>query len=108
MATPPGPLRQVRRFTGTVVLYDVSLFELDSICDLADHLVGTGQGSFTSNDNSLTGVGPGNNSFGFRANAILELIGGGKAHFHAVVRLHFDGENVTTLVDKVELKPIGN
>jgi len=106
--TPPGPERQVRRFTGTVVLYDVSLFELDDLCDLADHIVGTGQGSFTSTDNSLTGVGPGMNAFGFMANAILDLVDGGRAKFQAVVRLLFDGENVTVQVDKVELKPIGN
>jgi hypothetical protein len=108
VVTPPGPERQVRRFTGTVVLYDVSLFELNDLCDLADHIVGTGQGSFTSTDNSLTGVGPGINSFGFMANAILDLEGGGRAHFHAVVRLLFDGENVTAQVETVELKPIGN
>jgi hypothetical protein len=108
VVTPPGPERQVRRFTGTVVLYDVSLFELDDICDLADHLVGTGQGTFTSTDNSLTGVGPGMNAFGFMANAILDLVDGGRAHFQAVVRLLFDGENVTAQVEKVELKPIGN
>ncbi len=106
--TPPGPERQVRRFTGTVVLYDVSLFELDDLCDLIGHEVGTGQGSFTSTDNSLTGAGPGMNAFGFMANAILDLVDGGRAHFQAVVRLQFDGENVTAQVEKVELKPIGH
>jgi hypothetical protein len=108
VSTPPGPERQVRRFRGTVVLYDVSLFELDDLCDLIGHEVGTGQGTFTSTDNSVTGVGPGMNAFGFMANAILDLVDGGRAHFHAVVRLLFDGENVTAQVEKVELKPIGN
>ena len=108
VVTPPGPERQVRRFTGTVVLYDVSLLELDDLCDLADHLVGTGRGSFTSTDNSLTGVGPGMNAFGFMANAILDLVDGGQAKFQAVVRFLFDGENVTIQTEKVELKPIGN
>jgi hypothetical protein len=102
--TPPGPERQVRRFTGTVVLYDVSLFELEDFCDLADHLVGTGQGTFTSTDNSLTGVGPGENAFGFMANAILTLTDGSKAKFTAIVR--FVGEEI--IVDKVTVTPIGN
>jgi len=108
VVTPPGPERQVRRFTGTIVLYDVSLFELDGLCDLTDHIVGAGRGSFTSTDNSLTGVGPGVNSFGFMANAILDLVDGGRAKFQAIVRFLYDGENVRTQVDKVELKPIGN
>jgi hypothetical protein len=103
VVTPPGPERQVRRFTGTVVLYDVSLFELDDLCDLADHIVGTGQGTFTSTDNSLTGVGPGENAFGFMANAILTLTDGSKAKFRAIVR--FVGEDV--IVENVPLTPIG-
>jgi hypothetical protein len=101
--TPPGPERQVRRFTGTVVLYDVSLFELNSICDLADHLVGTGQGTFTSTDNSLTGVGPGENAYGFMANAILTLTDGSKAKFTAIVR--FVGADI--IVENVTVTPIG-
>jgi hypothetical protein len=102
--TPPGPERQVRRFTGTVVLYDVSLLELDDFCDLAGHLVGTGKGTFTSTDNSLTGVGPGENAFGFMANAILTLTDGSKAKFTAIVR--FVGEDL--IVENVTLTPIGN
>jgi hypothetical protein len=102
--TPPGPERQVRRFTGTVVLYDVSLFELDDLCDLIGHIVGTGQGTFTSTDNSLTGVGPGENAFGFMANAILTLTDGSKAKFTAIVR--FVGEDI--IVENVTLTPIGN
>jgi hypothetical protein len=102
--TPPGPERQVRRFTGTVVLYNVSLLELDDLCDLADHIVGTGKGTFTSTDNSLTGVGPGENAFGFMANAILTLTDGSKAKFTAIVR--FVGEEI--IVDNVTLTPIGN
>jgi hypothetical protein len=108
VVTPAGPERQVRRYTGTVVLYDVSLFELEDLCGLLDHIVGIGRGTFTSTDNSLTGVGPGMNAFGFMANAILDLVDGGRAHFQAVVRFLFDGENVTIQVEKVELKPIGN
>ena len=104
VSTPPGPERQVRRFTGTVVLYDVSLFELDDFCDLAGHLVGTGKGTFTSTDNSLTGVGPGENAFGFMANAILTLTDGSKAKFRAIVR--FVGEEI--IVDNVTLTPIGD
>jgi hypothetical protein len=103
--TPPGPEKFMTRITGTVVLYDVSLFELEDICDLADHLVGTGRGTFTSTDNSLTGVGPGTNAFGFMLNAILDLVDGGRAKFHAVVRFAGSAE---PLVEKVELKPIGN
>jgi hypothetical protein len=101
--TPPGPERQVRRFTGTVVLYDVSLFELDDFCDLIGHEVGTGQGTFTSTDNSLTGVGPGENAFGFMANAVLTLTDGSKAKFRAIVR--FVGEEI--IVENVTLTPIG-
>jgi hypothetical protein len=101
--TPPGPERQVRRFTGTVVLYDVSLFELDDLCDLIGHIVGTGQGTFTSTDNSLTGVGPGENAFGFMANAILTLTDGSKAKFTAIVR--FVGEDI--IVENLTVTPIG-
>jgi len=46
--------------------------------------------------------------FGFMANAVLDLVGGGRAKFQAVVRFLFDGENVTVQTEKVELKPIGN
>ena len=107
--TPAGPVKLLDRITGTFVLYDAVLPDPAEFCGLATApIIATGPGRFTRNDNSLTGVGPGNNSFGFRANAMVELTGGGKAHFHAVIRQHFDGENVTTIVDKVELKPIGN
>jgi hypothetical protein len=103
--TPPGPERQVRRYTGTVVLYDVSLLELDSVCELVDHIVGIGQGTFTSTDNSLTGVGPGVNAWGFMANAILTLTDGSKAKFTAIVRFAGGAEPI---VDNVTLRPIGN
>ncbi len=103
--TPPGPIRNVRRFTGTITLYDVSLLELDDFCDLADHLVGSGQGSFTSTDNSLTGEGPGTNAFGFMANAILTLTDGSKAKFTAIVRFVGSGDPI---VDNVTVTPIGN
>ena len=104
VSTPPGPERQVRRFTETIVLYDLSVFEFESLCDLVDHIVGIGQGTFTSTDNSLTGVGPGENAFGFMANAILTLTDGSKAKFTAIVR--FVGEEI--VVEKLEVKPIGN
>lgn len=109
VVTPPGPERLLDRVSGTFVLYDVSFdFENDDLCDLADHLVGSGEGSFTRTDNSQTGVGPGMNAFGFMANARLELTDGSHATFHAVVRWLYDGEEVTTLVEKVELKPTGH
>lgn len=109
VVTPAGPERLLDRVTGTFVLYDVSFdFEEDDLCDLADFVVGTGQGSFTRTDNSQTGVGPGMNAFGFMANALLELTDGSRATFHAVVRWLYDGEEITTLVEKVELKPTGH
>lgn len=109
VVTPAGPERLLDRVRGTFVLYDVSFdFENDDLCDLADHLVGSGDGSFTRTDNSQTGVGPGMNAFGFMANARLELTDGSHATFHAVVRFLYDGEEVTTLVEKIELKPTGN
>jgi hypothetical protein len=107
VTTPAGPLKLLDRVTGTFILYDVSLFDLDSFCDLAGHEVGRGKGSFTRTDNSLTGVGPGLNAFGFMANATLDLTAGGKAKFQALIRWLYDGVDVTTAVDKVELTPIG-
>jgi hypothetical protein len=110
VATPPGPVRNVPdHISGTLVLYSKSLSELnDDICALPDFLVGTGPGIFTRTDNSVTGVGPGINAFGFMANAVLDLVGGGKAKFQAVVRFLFDGENVTIVTENVKLTPIGN
>jgi hypothetical protein len=103
--TPVGPVKLLDRVQGTFVLYAVNLFELENFCDLAPFEVGRGQGSLMKTDNSLTGVGPGLNSFGFRARATLELTDGGSARFFAVFRQLFDGvDQVTTLVDKVELK----
>jgi len=102
--TPNGPVKLLDRVQGTFVLYEVSLFDLENFCDLAPFEVGRGQGSFTRTDNSLTGVGPGLNSFGFRAHATLDLTDGGRAKFIAIVRQLYDGLEVTTLVDKVELK----
>jgi hypothetical protein len=109
VVTPPGPEHLNDRSKGTFVLYDVPFdFEEFDLCNLVGHVVGIGQGSFTRTDNSITGVGPGMNAFGFMANAKLELTDGSHATFHAVVRQLFDGEEVTTLVHKVELKPTGN
>lgn len=102
--TPTGPVKLLDLVQGTFVLYDVSLFELEDFCDLAPFEVGRGQGSFSRTDNSLTGVGPGLNAFGFMAQAALDLTEGGQATFLAILRQLYDGVNVTTLVDKVELK----
>jgi hypothetical protein len=105
--TPKGPVKLVRRVEGTFVLYDVSLFDLEDYCDLAQYEIGRGRGSFTNTDNSLTGVGPGINSFGFLAQAALVLTDGSSARFSALFRQLWDGvdpTDVTTVVDKVELK----
>ena len=103
--TPEGPVKLLERVQGTFVLYAANLLELENFCDLAPFEVGRGQGSLMKTDNSLSGVGPGLNSFGFRARATLELTDGGPATFFAVFRQLFDGvDQVTTLVDKVELK----
>ena len=105
METPTGPVKLLDRVQGTFVLYDVSLFELEDFCDLAQFEVGRGRGSFTRTDNSLTGVGPGMNSFGFMAQAALALTDGGRARFRAVMRWLYDGVNdPRVVVDKVELK----
>jgi hypothetical protein len=79
VATPPGPLKNVDHLSGTLVLYSVSLNDLADPCDLTNFLVGTGPGTFTRTDNSVTGVGPGINAFGFMANAVLDLADGGRA-----------------------------
>jgi hypothetical protein len=102
--TTSGPVKLLDFVKGTFVLYNVSLFDVPDLCDLAPFEIGRGQGSFERTDNSLTGVGPGLNAFGFMAQADLVLTGGGKAHFTAIVRQLYDGVNVTTVVDKVELK----
>jgi hypothetical protein len=103
--TPSGPIKLLERTTGTFVLYDISLFELDNFCDLAAHEIGRGYGGFMRTDNSLTGVGPGMNAYGFMARASLTLNDGSRAHFRAVIRWLFDGgEVVRTLTDKVDLK----
>jgi hypothetical protein len=47
------------------------------------------------------------NAFGFQANALLELTGGGKALFHAVGRWLYDGVDVRMVVDDAEIRPIG-
>ncbi len=79
-------------------------FQREDLCNLIGHLVGTGPGTFTSTDNSLTGVGPGTNAFGFMANAILTLTDGSKAKFRAIVR--FVGEDL--IVEDLTVTPIGN
>jgi hypothetical protein len=108
VVTPAGPLRSVDRITGTFVVYDVFLPGPD-LCPLATApVIGRGVGSFTKTDNSVTGVGPGMNAFGFQANAMLELTGGGKARFHAVGRWLYDGVDVRMVVDDAEIRPIGH
>jgi hypothetical protein len=107
VTTPPGPEHLNDRSQGTFVLYDVA-FDFNDICDLVGHVVGVGEGSFTRTDNSLTGVGPGMNAFGFMANARLELTDGSHATFHALERWLYDGEEATLLLRKVELKPTGH
>ena len=102
--TPQGPVKLLDRVRGTFVLYNVSLLDLENFCDLAAFEVGRGQGSFTRTDNSLSGVGPGINSFGFRAQAVLTLTDGGRGTFHAALRQLFDGVDVKTVVDRAELR----
>ena len=84
-------------------------FENDEICDLVGHIVGIGQGSFTRTDNNLTGVAvPGMNAFGFmRELPSWNSRMAATPTLHAVVRWLYDGEEVTTIVHKVELKPTG-
>jgi len=107
--TPAGPIKLLDRIKGTFVVYDAVLPTPDDFCLLATApVIGSGRGSFTRTDNSLTGVGPGINSFGLQANAVLNLTDGGRALFHVVGRLLFDGVNVEVIVDDVELKPIGH
>ena len=106
--TPAGPLKLLDRVEGTFVLYGVSLFELEDYCDLAAYEIGRGQGSFTRTDNSITGAGPGMNAFGFMAQAKLDLTDGGRATFIALLRQLYDGVDVRTVADKVELKRTGN
>jgi hypothetical protein len=108
VATPAVPVRLVERITGTFVVHDVFLPSPEDYCALATApVIGTGKGSFTKNGNSLTGVGPGMNSFGFSGNASLNLTSGGKALFHAVGRFLYDGVDVRTVVDDAEIRPIG-
>ena len=97
--TPRGPIKLLDRVQGTFVLYGVSLFDLDDYCDLAQYEIGRGTGSFKRTDNSLTGVGPGINAFGFMARAALVLTDGSSATFRALLRQLFDGVDVTTVVD---------
>lgn len=109
VSTPAGPIKSIERISGTFVVYQAVLSNPGDYCLLASApVIGTGRGSFTRNDNSVTGVGPGMNSFGYRANAVLELTGGGRALLHVVARVLFDGVNVRVIVDDVDLKPIGH
>ena len=81
----------------------------DDFCDLATApLIGTGRGSIQNTDNSLTGEGPGLNSFGERWIAVLDTPDGGKVQLHIVTRVLYDGVNEpVTVVDIFELRPLG-
>lgn len=105
--TPAGPIKGLSRFSGTFTVYDAVVFP-DDFCDLATApLIGTGRGSIQSTDNSLTGEGPGLNSFGERWIAVLDAPDGGKVQLHIVTRLLYDGVNdPVTVVDIFELKPL--
>jgi hypothetical protein len=103
--TPAGPIKGLSRFTGTFTVYDAVVF---NDCDLVGApIIGTGRGRIISTDNSLTGEGPGMNSFGERWNAMLDTPDGGKVQLHIVERFLFDGETVDTLVEIFELRPLG-
>jgi hypothetical protein len=106
--TPAGPIKGLSNFSGTFTVYDAVVFP-DDFCDLATApLIGTGRGSIKSTDNSLTGEGPGLNSFGERWIAVLDTPDGGKVQLHIVTRLLYDGVNEpVTVVDIFELKPLG-
>jgi hypothetical protein len=102
--TPAGPIKVISRFSGTFTVYDAVVFP-DDFCDLATApLIGTGRGRIIGNDNSLTGEGPGTNSWGERWNAMLDTPDGGKVKLHIVLR--FVGSSTPT-VDIFELKPLG-
>jgi hypothetical protein len=105
--TPAGPIKGLGRFSGTFTVYDAVVLP-DDFCDLATApLIGTGRGSIQSTDNSLTGEGPGLNSFGERWIAVLDTPDGGKVQLHIVTRLLYDGVNEpVTVVDIFELKPL--
>jgi hypothetical protein len=105
--TPAGPIKGLSRFSGTFTVYDAVVLP-DDFCDLATApLIGTGRGSIQSTDNSLTGEGPGLNSFGERWIAVLDTPDGGKVQLHIVTRLLYDGVNEpVTVVDIFELKPL--
>ena len=98
-------MRMINRVTGGPSASMTSLLPTpDDYCALAtDPVLGTGKGSFTQTDNSVTGVGPGMNSFGFQANAALDLSGSDKALFHAIGRFLYDGEDVRVVVDDAEV-----
>ena len=107
--TPAGPIKGLSRFSGTFTVYDAVVFGDENFCDLATApVIGTGRGSIQSTDNSLTGEGPGLNSFGQRWIAVLDTPDGGKVQLHIVTRQFYDGVNEpVTVVDIFELKPLG-
>ncbi len=103
--TPAGPIRVLGTASGTFVVYDAVVF---NDCDLVGApIIGTGRGNIKGTDNSITGEGPGMNSFGRNWTAVLDRPDGGKVQLHIVVRQLFDGVKVETIVDIFELKPLG-
>ena len=71
-------------------------------------LIGTGRGSIQSTDNSLTGEGPGTNSWGERWIAVLDTPDGGKVQLHIVTRFIYHGVDEPEMVVYIfELKPLG-
>jgi len=107
--TPAGPIRVRGTFSGTFTVYDAVVFP-DDFCDLATApLIGTGRGTVINTDNSITGVGPGINSFGQVWNAVLDTPDGGKVQLHIVTRQLYDGVNEPeTIVDIFELRRLGH
>jgi hypothetical protein len=72
-----------------------------------DDVIARGTGKFVLNDNFPIPTGKG--TFGYRVTGTVELANGGRAHFHAIIRVVFPkGGEGRLVVDKVELKPIGN
>jgi hypothetical protein len=108
VSTPPGPVRNLTRIQGTVVLYDALLDITHDFCELAPTEVGRGTGILIRTDNDVNVEGPGADSFGGTLTAILDLTSGGRASLVLVTRVVIlpDG-SFETVVDRFELQPIG-
>jgi hypothetical protein len=103
-----GPVRNLTRIQGTVVLYDALLDITHDFCELAPTEVGRGTGILIRTDNDVNVEGPGADSFGGTLTAILDLTSGGRASLVLVTRVVIlpDG-SFETVVDRFELQPIG-